>query len=48
MIARLADAFGWDVPSDAEFMARAELRFGAPYALLTAADIAPLSVITHS
>ena len=39
MIARLADAFGWDVPSDAELMARAELRFGASYALLTTADI---------
>jgi hypothetical protein len=35
MIARLADAFGWHVPSDEELMARAEFRFGASYALLT-------------
>jgi len=36
MIARLADSFGWHVPSDEELSARAEFRFGAPYALLTA------------
>src|SRR5262249_34676674 len=39
MIARLADAFGWHVPSDEELMARAEFRFGASYALLTTADV---------
>jgi alkylhydroperoxidase family enzyme len=38
MIARLADSFGWHVPSDAELMARAEFRFGASYALMRPAD----------
>jgi hypothetical protein len=36
MIARLADSFGWHVPSEEQLAARAEFRFGAPYALLTA------------
>jgi len=36
MIARLADSFGWHVPSDEELSARAEFRFGAPYLLMTA------------
>jgi alkylhydroperoxidase family enzyme len=40
MIARLADSFGWHVPSEDELSARAEFRFGAPYALLTAEQIA--------
>ena len=34
MIARLADSFGWHVPSEEELEARAEFRFGASYALL--------------
>ena len=34
MIARLADAFGWHVPSDEELAARAELRLGSSYALM--------------
>ncbi len=36
MIARLADSFGWHVPSDEELAARAEFRSGASYALMTA------------
>jgi alkylhydroperoxidase family enzyme len=39
MIARLADSFGWHVPSDEELLARAEFRFGASYALPTLADV---------
>ena len=35
MIARLADSFGWHVPSDEELAARAEFRLGASYALLS-------------
>ena len=40
MIVRLADSFGWHVPSDEELAARAEFRFGSTYALL-AVDGAP-------
>ena len=39
MIVRLADSFGWHVPSDREFAARAEASLGSSYALLTASDI---------
>jgi hypothetical protein len=38
MIVRLADSFGWHVPSDAELEARAGMRFGSSYALLTPAE----------
>jgi alkylhydroperoxidase family enzyme len=38
MIVRLADSFGWHVPSEAELAARAEMRFGSSYALLTPAE----------
>jgi alkylhydroperoxidase family enzyme len=39
MIVRLADSFGWHVPSDEELSARADMRLGSSYALLTPADI---------
>jgi len=35
MIVRLADSFGWRVPSDEELAARAGARLGSSYALLT-------------
>jgi hypothetical protein len=35
MITRLADSFGWHVPSEEELMARASFRFGSSYALPT-------------
>ena len=38
MIVRLADSFGWHVPPDAELSARAEMRLGSSYALLTPAE----------
>jgi hypothetical protein len=38
MIARLADSFGWHVPTEAELAARAEMRLGSSYALLTPAE----------
>ena len=34
MIVRLADSFGWHVPSDEEVTARAEFRLDASYALM--------------
>ena len=37
MIVRLADSFGWRVPPEAELEARAEMRFGSSYELLTPA-----------
>ena len=37
MIVRLADSFGWHVPSDEE-LARAEARLGSSYALLKVAS----------
>ena len=40
MIVRLADSFGWHVPSDEQLAARAEMRLGSSYALLTPAAIA--------
>ena len=40
MIVRLADSFGWHVPLDREFAARAEASLGSSYALLTPSDIA--------
>ena len=40
MIVRLADSFGWHVPSDEELAARAGMRLESGYALLTPADIA--------
>ena len=40
MIVRLADSFGWHVPSDEQLAARAEMRLGSSYALLTPAGIA--------
>ena len=39
MIVRLADSFGWYVPSDDELAARAEMRLGSSYALLTPAEV---------
>ena len=39
MIVRLADSFGWHVPSDEELSARAEFRLGSSYALPTLADL---------
>ena len=39
MIVRLADSFGWHVPSDREFAARAEASLGSSYALLTPSDV---------
>ena len=39
MIVRLADSFGWHVPLDREFAARAEASLGSSYALLTASDV---------
>ena len=39
MIVRLADSFGWHVPSDREFAARAEASLGSSYALLTPGDV---------
>ena len=39
MIVRLADSFGWYVPSDAELSARAEMRLGSSYALMTQSDL---------
>lgn len=39
MIVRLADSFGWHVPSDREFAARAEASLGSSYALLTRGDV---------
>jgi alkylhydroperoxidase family enzyme len=39
MIVRLADSFGWHVPTDREFAARAEASLGSSYALLTASDL---------
>ena len=39
MIVRLADSFGWHVPSDAALAARAEARLGSSYALLTPAEL---------
>ena len=38
MIVRLADSFGWHVPPDREFAARAEASLGSSYALLTPSD----------
>ena len=38
MIVRLADSFGWHVPSEDELAARAEMRFGSSYALPTRAE----------
>jgi alkylhydroperoxidase family enzyme len=38
MIVRLADSFGWHVPLDREFAARAEASLGSSYALLTPSD----------
>jgi hypothetical protein len=40
MIARLADTFGWHVPTDDEFAARASVegRLSSSYALLTFAE----------
>jgi hypothetical protein len=38
MIVRLADSFGWHVPSEAELDARAEMRFGSSYELMTPAE----------
>jgi len=35
MIVRVADSFGWHVPSDQELAGRAESRLGSSYALLT-------------
>jgi hypothetical protein len=35
MITRLADSFGWHVPSEEELMARAEFRFASSYELPT-------------
>jgi DNA-directed RNA polymerase beta' subunit len=35
MIVRLADTFGWHVPLEEEAAARAEMRLGSSYALLT-------------
>jgi alkylhydroperoxidase family enzyme len=40
MIVRLADSFGWHVPSDEELAARAEMRFGSSYALLRPDQVA--------
>ena len=42
MIVRLADSFGWHVPSDDEVAARAEFRLGASYALMTPEALAQL------
>ena len=39
MIVRLADSFGWHVPPDREFAARAEASLGSSYALLTPSDV---------
>ena len=39
MIVRLADSFGWHVPFEREFAARAEASLGSSYALLTASDV---------
>ena len=39
MIVRLADSFGWYVPSDREFAARAQASLGSSYALLTPSDV---------
>jgi alkylhydroperoxidase family enzyme len=39
MIVRLADSFGWHVPLDREFAARAEASLGSSYALLTPSDV---------
>ncbi|HLB19146.1 MAG TPA: hypothetical protein VK613_08455 [Gaiellaceae bacterium] len=39
MIVRLADSFGWYVPPDREFAARAEASLGSGYALLTPGDV---------
>ena len=40
MIVRLADSFGWHVPSEEQLAARAEMRLGSSYALLTPAALA--------
>jgi hypothetical protein len=39
MIVRLADSFGWHVPTDREFAVRAEASLGSSYALLSASDV---------
>lgn len=39
MIVRLADSFDWRVQTDEELSARAEVRLGESYALMTAADL---------
>lgn len=41
MIVRLADSFGWHVPTDEEQAARAGTRLESGYVLLTAADLPP-------
>lgn len=38
MIDRLADALGWDVPSDEAFSARAQAMLESGYALATVSD----------
>ena len=40
MIVRLADSFGWHVPSEREFGVRAEASLGSSYALLAPSDVA--------
>jgi hypothetical protein len=39
MIVRLADSFEWYVPPEQELAARAEVRLGESYALLTPSDV---------
>jgi len=39
MIVRLADSFGWHVPSDRELAVGVEARLGSSYALLTPSDV---------